>query len=82
MTCESVRETLRAFGAALPLEIAWHPPSDWYTPFDGKLRDELLDRELFDTLLEAKVLIERWRRHCDGKSFCENRFSRTLLGNR
>ena len=27
-----------------------------------KLRDELLDREVFDTLLEAKVLIERWRR--------------------
>jgi transposase InsO family protein len=29
--------------------------------FNGKLRDELLDREIFDTLLEAKVLIERWR---------------------
>jgi hypothetical protein len=23
----------------------------------------LLDREIFDTLLEAKVLVERWRRH-------------------
>lgn len=31
--------------------------------FNGKLRDELLAREQFDTLLEAKVLIERWRRH-------------------
>ena len=31
--------------------------------FHGKLRDELLDREIFDTLLEAKVLIERWRWH-------------------
>ena len=29
--------------------------------FNGKLRDELLAREVFDTLLEAKVLIERWR---------------------
>ncbi len=29
--------------------------------FNGKLRDELLDREIFSTLLEAKVLIERWR---------------------
>ena len=28
----------------------------------GKLRDELLDREVFDTLLEAKVLIGRWRK--------------------
>jgi transposase InsO family protein len=31
--------------------------------FNGKLRDELLTVELFDTLLEAKVLIERWRVH-------------------
>jgi transposase InsO family protein len=30
--------------------------------FNGKFRDELLARELFDTLLEAQVLIERWRR--------------------
>ena len=27
------------------------------------LRDELLEREAFDTLLEAKVLIEQWRPH-------------------
>ena len=27
------------------------------------LRDELLEREAFDTLLEAKVVIERWRQH-------------------
>lgn len=27
------------------------------------LRDELLVGEAFDTLLEAKVLIERWRQH-------------------
>ncbi len=30
--------------------------------FNGKLRDELLDREIFYTLTEAKVLIEQWRR--------------------
>lgn len=30
--------------------------------FNGKLRDELLDREIFDTLLEAQVLIEGWRK--------------------
>ena len=29
---------------------------------NGKLRDELLARELFTTLIEAKILIERWRR--------------------
>ena len=31
--------------------------------FNGKLRDELLDRKIFYTLLEAKVLIKRWRKH-------------------
>ena len=29
--------------------------------FNGKLRDELLNGEIFTTLLEAKVLIENWR---------------------
>ncbi len=43
------------------------PASPWENGyiefFNGKLRDELLDREIFYTLLEAKVLIERWRQH-------------------
>ena len=30
--------------------------------FNGKLRDELLNREVFMTLTEAKVLIEAWRK--------------------
>ena len=29
--------------------------------FNGKLRDELLNGEIFNTLKEAKVVIERWR---------------------
>ena len=41
------------------------PGSPWENGFiescNGKLRDELLNLEIFDTLLEAKVLIERWR---------------------
>ena len=60
----------------LPLE-AWlkrlgikalfiEPGSPWENgyieSFNGKLRDELLNREIFDTLLEAKVLTENWRR--------------------
>jgi len=43
------------------------PGSPWENgyveSFNGKLRDELLDREIFYTLLEAKVMIERWRQH-------------------
>ena len=41
------------------------PGSPWENgyieSFNGKLRDELLNGEIFDTLLEAKVLLERWR---------------------
>ena len=41
------------------------PGSPWENgfigSFTGKLRDGLLDREIFDTLLEAKVLTVRWR---------------------
>ena len=42
------------------------PGSPWENgyveSFNGKLRDKLLDREIFYTLTEAKILIERWRR--------------------
>ncbi len=31
--------------------------------FNGKLRDELLNAEVFNTLAEARVLIEQWRVH-------------------
>jgi hypothetical protein len=31
--------------------------------FNGKLRDELLKAEVFNTLAEAKVLTEQWRVH-------------------
>ena len=30
--------------------------------FNGKLRDELLNREIFTTLTEVKALIGQWRR--------------------
>ncbi len=47
------------------------PGSPWENgyneSFNGKLRDELLDRELFDTLNEAQVLIERWLIHYNTK---------------
>jgi putative transposase len=43
------------------------PGSPWENgyneSFNGKLRDELLNREIFYSLREADVLIERWRRH-------------------
>jgi putative transposase len=43
------------------------PGSPWENgyveSFNGKLRDELLNAEVFNTLAEAKVLIEPWRVH-------------------
>ena len=43
------------------------PGSPWENgyneSFNGKLRDELLNGEIFYTLKEAKVLIEQWRKH-------------------
>ena len=42
------------------------PGSPWENgyneSFNGKFRDEFLNGELFYTLAEAKILIERWRR--------------------
>jgi transposase InsO family protein len=42
------------------------PGSPWENgyieSFNGKLRDELLNREIFYTLQEAKILIKHWRR--------------------
>jgi putative transposase len=42
------------------------PGSPWENgyveSFNGKLRDECLNREVFTTLAEAKVLIEQWRK--------------------
>jgi|GEM_PF-5973807 len=32
----------------------------WIESFNGRLRDELLNAWRFDSLLEAKVLIEDW----------------------
>jgi len=43
------------------------PGSPWENgyceSFNGKLRDELLNGEIFYTLREAQVLIEHWRVH-------------------
>jgi transposase InsO family protein len=33
--------------------------------FNGRLRDELLSSEIFATLAEARLLVDRWRLHCN-----------------
>ena len=43
------------------------PGSPWENgyieSFNGKMRYELLDGEIFYSLLEAKIIIEQWRNH-------------------
>ena len=62
-TAKVVREWLARVGVGT---LYIEPGSPWENgyieSFNGKLRDELLNLEIFDTVLEAKVLIERWRR--------------------
>lgn len=48
-----------------PLFIAKGSPweNGYCESFNGKMRYQLLDGEIFYTLLEARVVIEKWRRH-------------------
>jgi len=60
VTAEAVRGWLGRVRVKTPFIDPVSPCENGYVEsFNGKIRDELLDREAFDTLLEAKVLIER-----------------------
>ena len=63
-TAQAVRDWLKRVGVRT---LFIEPGSPWENgyveSFNGKLRDELLNGEIFYTLREAKVLIEAWRRH-------------------
>lgn len=65
---EFIAITLREWIAAVGAQTAYiEPGSPWENgyceSFNSKLRDELLDGEIFFSLAEAQVLIEAWRRH-------------------
>jgi putative transposase len=61
---KKVQEFLMRFGTK-PTFI--EPGSPWENgfveSFNGKMRDELLNREIFYTIKEAKVIIEQWRQY-------------------
>ena len=61
-TARAVRRWLGRVGVQT---LFIEPGSPWENgyieSFNGKLRDECLNLERFDTLLEAQVLVERWR---------------------
>ncbi len=62
-TSKAVRRWLNKLGVKT---LFIEPGSPWENgyieSFNGKLRDELLNREIFTTLTEAKILIEAWRK--------------------
>lgn len=65
---EFIAAALREWIAAVGAKTAYiEPGSPWENgyveSFNGKLRDELLNGEIFYTLAEAKIVIEQWRRH-------------------
>jgi putative transposase len=61
-TAKVVRSWLQRVGVRT---LFIEPGSPWENgyieSFNGELRDELLNAEIFDTLLEAQVLLARWR---------------------
>ena len=63
-TAKAVRDWLPRVGVKT---LYIEPGSPWENgyneSFNGKLRDELLNGEIFYSITEAKVLIEQWRRH-------------------
>ena len=62
-TAKAIRSWLNRLGVKT---LYIEPGSPWENgyieSFNGKLRDELFDREIFTTLEEAKILIEQWRK--------------------
>jgi len=65
---EFIARALRHWIAQVGTQTAYiEPGSPWENgfceSFNSKLRDELLNGEIFYTLREAEVLIESWRRH-------------------
>jgi putative transposase len=66
-TARAVRKWLGRLGVKT---LFIEPGSPWENgyieSFNGKMRDEILNREVFSTLAEAKVLIEQWRREYNG----------------
>jgi putative transposase len=62
-TAKAIRKWLARIGVkALFIEPGSPWENGYIESFNGKLRDELLNREIFTTLTEAKVLIAGWRR--------------------
>jgi transposase InsO family protein len=68
MTAKVVRDWLQRIGSKTLFIAPGSPWENGYNEsFNGKLRDELLNGEIFYSLKEAKVVIEQWRKHYNTK---------------
>jgi putative transposase len=64
MTAKIVRHWLAQHGAkTLYIEPASPWANGYCESFNGKLRDELLNGEIFYSIKEAQIAVEQWRRH-------------------
>jgi len=65
---KAVRDWINAMGAKTAFIEPGSPWENGYCEsFNSKLRDELLNGEIFYSLAEAKIIIESWRRHYNTK---------------
>jgi transposase InsO family protein len=61
---QAVRDWIGAVGAKTAFIEPGSPWENGYCEsFNGRLRDELLNGEIFYSLREAQIIIEAWRRH-------------------
>ena len=69
---EFVAEAVRAWIEAVSAKTAFiEPGSPWENgcveSFNARLRDELLDGEIFYSLREAEIIVKEWRKHDNTK---------------
>ncbi len=67
MFCKAKHEGERKCLDNIEVNITYiEPCSPWENSyvesFNGKMRDELLNCEIFDNMFEVRILIERWRK--------------------
>jgi transposase InsO family protein len=68
MTAKVGRDWLGRVGSkTLFIELGSPWENRYCESFNGKLRDELLNGEIFHSLKEARIIIERWRKHYNEK---------------
>ena len=65
---DAVRNWIKAFGSKITYIEPGSPlEKDYFESFNGWIRDELLNGEIFYSLGEAQIVIEKWKNHYNTK---------------